>query len=183
MHTVAKFEKVSFNQFHEQMQKLFAQYLVREKDGSETKEEAFEQAIQKSYDSLQLPNRATKYSSGYDFKSPFHFELAPAESIMVPTGIRAVFSDRNYCLLMIPRSSQGVKYGIRFSNTAGNIDADYSDADNEGHIFIKLENWGDQTYVAETGDKIGQGIFVSYGVTEDDDAEGERTGGIGSTGK
>lgn len=35
----------------------------------------------------------------------------------------------------------------------------------------------------EAGEKLGQGIFVKFGITEDDKAEGERTGGFGSTGR
>ena len=187
MNKVAKFEKVSYAQFYEEMKKLFTENGVPDEDGNPVEDIAsvpeFDQAIQAAYDSIELPTRATKFSSGYDFKAPFRFEMAPGDTLKIPTGIRALFSDKSYCLLMIPRSSQGIKYGIRFSNTAGNVDADYSDADNEGHIFIKLENWGEKMYVAEPGDKIGQGIFVPYGITEDDAAEGERTGGIGSTGK
>lgn len=35
--------------------------------------------------------------------------------------------------------------------------------------------------ILKAGDKIGQGIFVKYGKVVDDAADGERTGGFGST--
>lgn len=185
MERVARFEKVSADQFRAAMQKVFEPMEFVDEDGNPEDQdtEFLNEAIQRTYENLQLPTRATRFSSGYDFKAPFRFVLASGESLMIPTGIRAVFTDMSYCLLMIPRSSQGVKYGIRFSNTAGNIDADYSGAENEGHIYIKLENWGAEDYIAEPGDKIAQGIFLPYGITEDDSADGERTGGMGSTGR
>ena len=34
----------------------------------------------------------------------------------------------------------------------------------------------------KTGDAVAQGIFVEYGITYDDNAEGIRNGGFGSTG-
>ena len=35
----------------------------------------------------------------------------------------------------------------------------------------------------EQGDGFLQGVFVEYGITVDDNAEGERNGGFGSTDK
>ena len=49
--------------------------------------------------------------------------------------------------------------------------------------MVKLVNHGNKTFVANEGDKIVQGIFLPYGITIDDEASGERTGGFGSTGK
>ena len=56
---------------------------------------------------------------------------------------------------------------------------DYSHAGNEGHILLKLKT--KQRIEFKRGDRIAQGIFLPYGVTVDDEAEGERHGGFGST--
>lgn len=70
-------------------------------------------------------------------------------------------------------------------NLTGIIDSDYSNSDNEGHIFIKVTNNSleDKIVRINRGDKFVQGIFVQYGTAIDDDAVEERNGGFGSTNK
>ena len=52
----------------------------------------------------------------------------------------------------------------------------YNNQDNEGEMMFAFYNVGTEAVVIEAGDKLGQGIFVKYGVTDDDKAEGERKG-------
>ena len=59
----------------------------------------------------------------------------------------------------------------------------YDNESNEGHIMIKLSNEGDKDIHLNAGDKFCQMLFMQYGITYDDNAEGLRTGGFGSTGK
>lgn len=129
-----------------------------------------------------LPRRATAGSAGYDFLSPLAFSLAPGESLRIPTGVRARIDD-GWVLMLFPRSGLGFKYRLQLNNTVGIVDADYFGARNEGHIFIKLFNAGDRTVCVEAGEAFAQGIFLPFGLTDDDDARGERTGGFGSTGR
>ena len=135
------------------------------------------------YDYQQL-SRATKGSAGYDFESPISFELKPGETIKIPTGIRAVI-DENWVLKIYSRSSLGFKYRLWLDNLTGIIDSDYSNSDNEGHIFIKVTNNSleDKIVRINRGDKFAQGIFVQYGTVIDDDAVEARNGGFGSTNK
>ena len=84
-------------------------------------------------------------------------------------------------LKIYPRSSLGFKYRLRLDNTVGIIDSDYFNADNEGHIFIKITNLGDKPLTVEKGKAFAQGVFVEYGITIDDDSVDARTGGFGST--
>ena len=138
---------------------------------------------EKNYNALKLPKRATKYSAGYDFYSPFTFTLNSGETIKIPTGIRAKMRE-DYVLMLFPRSSLGFKYRLQLDNTVGIIDADYYNSDNEGHIFVKLTNDSkDKVLEVKTGDAICQGIFINYGITEDDDVTDVRNGGFGSTNK
>lgn len=141
-----------------------------------------EEEIQNMYAEIRLPKRATKGSAGYDFYAPFDFRLAPGETIKIPTGVR-VRMDEDWVLHIYPRSGLGFKYRLQLNNTVGIIDSDYFNSDNEGHIFIKLtndSNEGKKLEVAK-GSGFAQGIFLEYGITVDDEAEGVRNGGFGST--
>ena len=129
----------------------------------------------------RLPRRATAGSAGYDFYAPAAFHLEPGESVRVPTGVRARI-DPGWVLALFPRSGLGFKYRLQLNNTVGIVDSDYFGARNEGHIFIKLTNAGDRPLSVGAGEAFAQGIFLPYGLTEDDDASGVRTGGFGSTG-
>ena len=161
-----KFEKVSFLEF----KKSFP--------------EATDNFIAELYDSVKLPRRATAGSAGYDFYSIIDFELAPGESITMPTGIRVKMSPNQF-LMIVPRSGLGFKYKMELANTVGIIDSDYYYSDNEGHIMMKIVNCSNEgkTFSVERGKGIAQGIFLPYGVTSDDDVTETRNGGFGSTDK
>lgn len=168
MKGIAKFEKVSIKQFREAMGGL----------GIDDKK------IDEIYSEIKLPRRATAGSAGYDFFSTLDFELAPGETVTVPTGIRARI-DEGWVLCLYPRSGLGFKFRLQLNNTVGIIDSDYYNSDNEGHIFIKITNDTnmDKTVKIARGDGFVQGIFTPYGITVDDDADGVRNGGFGSTSK
>ena len=122
------------------------------------------------YDEYSIPKRETKYAAGYDIYSLEDFILKPTEIIKIPTGIKATMND-DEVLLLVDRSSQGFKYNVRMCNQVGVIDKDYyNNNDNEGHIFVKLQNEGDKDYVVKKGDAICQGIFVKY-LTVDNEEE------------
>lgn len=99
---------------------------------------------------------------------------------MIWTDVKAYF-ESDEALLVNVRSSMG-KHGIMLSNTQGWIESDYTDnPDNEGNIGIALHNLSDIPYMIKTGDRIAQGMFVKYLITDDDKAAGKRKGGWGST--
>lgn len=130
----------------------------------------------------ELPRRATAGSAGYDFFAPRAFELTPGATLKIPTGVRARIAD-GWVLMLFPRSGLGFKYRLQLNNTVGIVDADYFGARNEGHIFIKLTNAGDRPIAVAAGEAFAQGVFVPFGITQDDAADGERVGGFGSTDK
>ena len=136
------------------------------------------------YNDYLLPSRSTKYSAGYDFKLLKDITLKPSEKVVVPTGVRASM-ENDEVLMIFVRSSLGFKYDIRLCNQVGIIDSDYfNSADNGGHIFIKIQNEGDDTITLKKGDNFVQGIFIKYLTTDDEeDIESLRSGGIGSTDK
>ena len=142
--------------------------------------EQYEKDSSYDWDSVLLPKRATAGSAGYDFFAPADIELRPGETLSVPTGIRARI-DAGWVLMLFPRSGLGFRYRLQLNNTVGVVDSDYFDALNEGHIFIKLHNAGDRVVRVAAGEAFAQGVFVPFGLTEDDDASARRTGGFGST--
>ncbi len=166
----AKFEKVSYNQFKEGYMDLYP--------------EASDALIQEVYESIALPKRATKGSAGYDFFTPVEIHLKPGETMKIPTGIRCQMNER-WVLMIYPRSGLGFKYRMQLNNTVGIIDSDYYGSDNEGHIYIKITNDSNEDKVLEVkqGQGFAQGIFMQYGIVEDDDVETVRNGGFGSTTK
>ena len=87
-------------------------------------------------------------------------------------------------LMLCNRSSNPKKKKLIVPNGVGIVDADYTDnKDNEGELGFLFYNLSNETVIIEKGDKIGQAIFQRYLITEDDNAEGIRNGGWGSTGK
>ena len=136
-----------------------------------------------NYEDIAIPTRSTKHSAGYDFKSPIDFVLNPGESKKVPTGIKASMNEDEFLAIFV-RSSMGFKYNIRLCNQVGIVDSDYyNNPDNEGHIFIKIQNEGTEALTINKGDRFAQGIFMNFLITDDDMSFGDRTGGFGSTGK
>lgn len=164
-----RFEKVSFESFRKDMLK----YGWRE------------ECIQTAYDNIKIPERKTKYSAGYDISACIKFWIKPKESIIVPTGIKAVFSPeekKSFHLSMHVRSSIGIHKGIVLSNGTAIIDSDYADNEmNEGDILMSLYNRGEEMVVFDAGDRIMQAIFEIHGLTVDDHADEIRRGGVGST--
>ncbi len=166
MQRVGQFEKVSFNEFKKSMKNSIFHITN----------------IEEIYNNIELPQRKTKGSAGYDFFLPIAISLNQNQTITIPTGIRVKIKE-GWFLSIFPRSSLGFKYRLQLDNTVGIIDSDYYNTDNEGHIFIKFTNDNKENKILSLnlGDSFMQGIFLQYGVTYDDNVETNRVGGIGST--
>lgn len=154
------FEKISYEQF--------------KKDIADDKE---------LYDSYELPKRATKASVGYDFFAMKDYKIEPGEILKIPTGYKAKFG-QDEALLLFVRSSMGFKYNVRMCNQVGLIESDYYNNDsNEGHMFVALQNEGDETYFINKGDAYTQAMFINFLICDDDNVQSKRQGGFGSTNK
>lgn len=183
MERIARFEKVSYEQFKHDIIEAFNEEIFV-CDDTDSVGGPTEKFIQTAYDNIQLPTRATSGSAGYDFKLPFGVNIGPSESVKIPTGIR-VSIDPGWWLGCFPKSGLGFKYRMQLDNTVGVIDSDYYYSQNEGHILAKVTNDGNDgdDICLSAGDKFIQAIFLPYGITRDDEAKGIRNGGFGSTGK
>ena len=145
MHKIAKFFKVSSTEF-------------------------LKSGTAEDYENIVLPARATSGSAGYDFFAPKEYKVAAGETVKIPTGVRVKIDD-GWFLQIFPRSSLGFKYRLTLDNTVGIIDSDYFNADNEGHIFIKMTNCGKVDLTIEKGKAFAQGVFLPFGITVDDDCD------------
>ena len=138
------------------------------------------------YSDVNLPKRATAGSAGYDFECAEDTIIAPGSIKLIPTGIKCRI-DKGYFLQLALRSSTPKKKGLMLANSIGIIDEDYWGSDNapveeQGHIMFQVYNFTDHDVIVNKGERIGQGVFMRYYVTEDDQATGDRMGkGFGST--
>ena len=156
-----KFEVISINQFN--------------KDFKDT---------DTNYNDIIIPKRSTKFSAGYDFYMPYDLTIKKDEVVLIPTGIKVMLNSDEFLGIYI-RSSLGFKYNLRMCNQVGIIDSDYyNNTSNEGHIFVKLKNEGDNDIILKKYDRYVQGIIQKYYVVDNEkEIEDIRVGGIGSSGR
>lgn len=131
-----------------------------------------------------IPTRNDKGSAGYDFYTPTQLVIEPKQMIKFQTNIKASM-EQDEVLMLYVRSSIGIKKNLMLPNGTGVIDSTYyNNPDNEGNIIGALFNYGNETQIIEAGERVMQGVFMKYFVTDDDKPlNEERIGGIGSSGK
>ena len=144
---------------------------------------------------INTPVRATRRAAGYDFEAsedvliPSIWKQIAAgvtkdkvKPTMVGTGIKAQM-DEDEVLMMYNRSGNP-KLGLVLANGVGVVDSDYfENPGNDGHIFFAFFNFSPEDVLVKKHQRIGQGVFQKFLLTNDDVEAGERTGGFGSTGK
>lgn len=141
--------------------------------------------VNRIMEDIKLPERSTKNSAGYDF---FAIEdtVFPAKKLTrAYTGVKCEL--RPYMVLILAnRSSNPSKKGLILANGVGVVDADYySNPDNDGEMAFEFYNILDEDVVIKKGEKLGQGIIMTYLKTENDhmsNPTATRVGGFGSTG-
>lgn len=136
---------------------------------------------------FKLPKRSTENSAGYDFICPERVKIPPYKlgdnPVLIKTGVKA-YMQNDEVLMLYNRSSNPKKKKLVIPNSVGVIDADYyGNEENDGEIGFTFYNLSNETVVIEKGEKLGQGVFQKYLITDDDNATGNRQGGFGSTGK
>lgn len=136
---------------------------------------------------LKLPERSTTKSAGYDFYAIEDVVIPPYklgdDPFLVATGIKVIMEDNEF-LMLVNRSSMPKKKKLVIPNSLGVIDADYfSNPTNDGEMFFGFYNLSNEPVEIKKNERIGQGIFMKYFVTDTDNAQGNRIGGLGSTGK
>lgn len=164
---------------------LMENKISKEKEEEMKKIRGFEIAKGFEDKGINLPERKTKFSAGYDIEAAEDVIIPSFKKGMKPTiiktGLKAYMQDNEY-LMLVNRSSNPGKKGLIMANSVGIIDKDYyGNAENDGHIMFAFYNIKDEDIEIKKGERIGQAIFTPYLLVDNDNANAERTGGFGST--
>ncbi len=135
---------------------------------------------------IHLPKRSTKNAAAYDIEAAEDIVIPVykpgIKPTLIPTGLKAYCQDDEW--YMLANRSGGPKKGFVMANSIGIIDADYYENEsNDGHFMFQYFNFGDADIEVKKGDRIGQVIFMKYLTVDNDQSDGIRKGGFGSTDK
>ena len=133
----------------------------------------------------QLPQYATHGSAGLDLRACLNepIDIAPGQTVLVPTGIAIYINDPNYCAMILPRSGLGHKHGIVLGNLVGLIDSDY-----QGQLMVSTWNRGSTNFRLEPMERLAQLVIVpvlqvEWEIVDEFASSARGDGGFGSTGK
>ncbi|MFI4962253.1 MAG: dUTP diphosphatase [Legionellales bacterium] len=136
-------------------------------------------------DSIPLPAYATSGSAGLDLRVCIDepIQIAPLETILLPTGLSIYIADPGLAAVILPRSGLGHKNGIVLGNLVGLIDSDY-----QGELKISCWNRGQDHFTVNPGDRIAQLVFVpviqaAFDIVTEFKESSRGTGGFGSSGR
>lgn len=135
-----------------------------------------------------MPRYANDTDACMDLKikiqEPDCYFLRPQETFVFSTGIKVKIPN-DYMMLIFPRSSTGFKLHCMLTNTTGIIDAGYRD-----EVKLAVTNFGTETVCLKDAQRIAQFMiiprpYVNLNLVNDDNdfREGDRCGGVGSTGE
>lgn len=117
-------------------------------------------------------------------KEPDCYFLRPNETFVFSTGIKVSIPE-DYMMMIFPRSSTGFKLNCMLTNTTGIIDAGYRD-----EVKLAITNFGTETVCLKDAQRIAQFMIIPRPhvnlnlVCDDEDfRNGDRGGGVGSTGE
>ena len=132
-----------------------------------------------------LPAYATNGSAGLDLRVCIDepIQIAPQQTILLPTGLSIYIADENLAAIILPRSGLGHKHGIVLGNLVGLIDSDY-----QGELKVSCWNRGEDHFTIEPGERIAQLMFVpvvqaEWSVVNEFDLTDRGEGGFGSSGR
>jgi len=132
-----------------------------------------------------LPQYATHGSAGLDLRACLNepIDIAPGQTVLVPTGIAIFINDPNYCAMILPRSGLGHKHGIVLGNLVGLIDSDY-----QGQLMVSTWNRGSNNFRLEPMERLAQLVIVpvlqiEWAIVDEFESSARGDGGFGSTGK
>lgn len=133
---------------------------------------------------IQLPERKTVRSAGYDIEAAASVTILPGKVELVPTGLKA-YMQPDEVLKLYARSSLALSRKLLIANGVGVVDQDYYDnPSNEGHILIPVYNFGTEVAIIAKGERVAQALFEKFLTSPAETIpQGERSGGFGSTGK
>lgn len=136
-------------------------------------------------ESIALPTYATNGSAGLDLRVCIDepLEIAPQQTILLPTGLAIYIADPNLAAVILPRSGLGHKHGIVLGNLVGLIDSDY-----QGELKISCWNRNQEPFTVNPGERIAQLVFLpvvraGFEVVDNFIESRRGEGGFGSSGR
>lgn len=152
---------------------------------------------------INLPKRQTAHSVGYDLEAaedivipsiwrqvfkvfaPWlkgeHEDVVEIKPTLVKYGVKAYFGE-DEVMYIYNRSGNPIKKGLIVANGVGVIESDYyGNETNDGELMTPFYNFFPFDVKIKKGERVAQGVFAKFLKVDDDNAEGERTGGFGST--
>ncbi len=136
-------------------------------------------------ESLSLPSYATSGSAGLDLRVCIDepLQIAPQETVLLPTGLAIYIADPNLAAVILPRSGLGHKHGIVLGNLVGLIDSDY-----QGELKISCWNRSHDYFTVAPGERIAQLVFIpviraAFEVVDAFIESDRGEGGFGSSGR
>jgi dUTP pyrophosphatase len=134
---------------------------------------------------IPLPTYATQGSAGLDLRVCVDkaLQLAPNETILLPTGLSLYIADSTLAAVILPRSGLGHKHGIVLGNLVGLIDSDY-----QGELKISCWNRSNEHFTINPGDRIAQLVIVpvvqvDFELVDEFKTSARGEGGFGSSGQ
>lgn len=131
-----------------------------------------------------LPAYATPGSAGMDLRAMLEtsIQVAPGETILIPTGVSIHVADPSLAAVILPRSGLGHKHGIVLGNLVGLIDSDY-----QGPLMVSCWNRSDEPFTLEIGDRLAQLVFIpvvqaEFKLVDEFDNSSRGEGGFGHSG-
>ena len=131
------------------------------------------------------PSYASPGAAGIDLRACIDapIALAPAQTILIATGMAIHIGTPDLAAIILPRSGLGHKHGIVLGNLVGLIDSDY-----QGQLFVSMWNRGHDSFTINPLERIAQLVIVpvvqvQFNVVEDFTASERGEGGFGSTGR
>ena len=122
--------------------------------------------VKKLFKDVQLPLIATDGSAGADLRAYLYDEtfnekitkivVQPNQEVKVHTGL-CFQLPKGTAMLLLPRSSMGIKKNLVLKNTIGLLDCDYT-----GECLIFLKNVGGTPVEIEQGERLVQALIVPY---------------------
>jgi dUTP pyrophosphatase len=134
---------------------------------------------------IDFPAYATPGSAGLDLRVCIHepLQIAPQETVLLPTGLAMYIADPNLAAVILPRSGLGHKHGLVLGNLVGLIDSDY-----QGELKLSCWNRSQEHFTVHPGDRMAQLVLVpvvqaQFSVVDSftESSRGEQ--GFGSTGR
>lgn len=136
-------------------------------------------------ESIPLPTYATDGSAGLDLRVCINepIQIAPQETVLLPTGISIYIGDPKLAAVILPRSGLGHKNGIVLGNLVGLIDSDY-----QGELKISCWNRSSEHFTINPGERIAQLVFIpvvqaAFEFVNEFTESSRGEGGFGSSGR